>query len=70
MVAGIVNRMDFIFVSAPNVRRPEDLKGKRIAISQFGTASHHGVLLGLRRWDLEPAMSIEELWNGSIDLDS
>jgi NitT/TauT family transport system substrate-binding protein len=55
IVAGIVNRMDFLFVSGPGVRTPADLKGKRIAVSQFGTASHHAVLLALNRWGLDPA---------------
>jgi ABC-type nitrate/sulfonate/bicarbonate transport system substrate-binding protein len=54
IVAGIVNRMDFLFVSNPAVRKPEDLKGKRIAVSQFGSASHHAVLLALKRWHLDP----------------
>jgi ABC-type nitrate/sulfonate/bicarbonate transport system substrate-binding protein len=54
IVAGIVNRMDFLFVSGPAVRKPEDLKGKRVAVSQFGSASHHAVLLALKRWHLDP----------------
>ena len=54
IVAGIVNRMDFLFVSSPAVRKPEDLNGKRIAVSQFGSASHHAVLLALKRWHLDP----------------
>jgi NitT/TauT family transport system substrate-binding protein len=53
MFAGMVNKMNYILVGAPSVRRPEDLKGKRIGASQAGTASYHGVLLALKHWGLD-----------------
>jgi len=52
-VGGVVNKMNYIFVGAPNVRSPEDLKGKRIGISQIGTASYHAVVLALKQWKLD-----------------
>jgi ABC-type nitrate/sulfonate/bicarbonate transport system substrate-binding protein len=47
MIAGTVNKMNYVLVGAPSVKKPEDLKGKRIGAAQAGTASYHGVLLGL-----------------------
>ena len=52
-VAGVVNKMNYIFVGSPNVKSPEDLKGKRIGISQIGTASYHAVVLALKQWHLD-----------------
>jgi ABC-type nitrate/sulfonate/bicarbonate transport system substrate-binding protein len=52
-VAGVVNRMNYIFVGSPTVKTPEDLKGKRIGISQIGTASYHAVVLALKQWHLD-----------------
>ena len=52
-VAGVVNRMNYIFVGSPAVKTPEDLKGKRIGISQIGTASYHAVVLALKQWRLD-----------------
>jgi NitT/TauT family transport system substrate-binding protein len=52
-VAGVVNKMNYIFVGGHNVKRPEDLKGKRIGIAQIGTASYHGVVLALKQWQLD-----------------
>ena len=52
-VAGMVNRMNYIFVGSPSVKTPEDLKGKRIGTSQIGTASYHGVVLALKQWHLD-----------------
>ena len=52
-VAGMVNKMNYIFVGSPSVKSPEDLKGKRIGISQIGTASYHAVVLALKQWHLD-----------------
>ncbi len=52
-VAGVVNKMNYIFVGSPSVKGPEDLKGKRIGISQIGTASYHAVVLALKQWRLD-----------------
>lgn len=54
MIAGIVNKMNYILVGAPAVKKPDDLKGKRIGAAQAGTASYHAVLLGFRHWGLDP----------------
>jgi len=53
MFAGIVNKMNYILVTSPAIKRPEDLKGKRIGAAQAGTASYHAVLLGLKHWGLD-----------------
>ena len=50
MIAGVVNKMNYVLIGAPSVRKPEDLKGKRIGAAQAGTASYHAVLLGLKHW--------------------
>lgn len=52
-VGGVVNKMNYIFVGSPSVKTPEDLKGKRIGISQIGTASYHAVILALKQWKLD-----------------
>jgi NitT/TauT family transport system substrate-binding protein len=52
-VAGMVNKMNYIFVGSAQIKSPEDLKGKRIGTSQIGTASYHGVILALKQWHLD-----------------
>ena len=54
MIAGTVNKMNYVLIGAPTVKKPEDLKGKRIGAAQAGTASYHAVLLGLKHWGLDP----------------
>ncbi len=53
LIAGLVNRMNYILAGAPAVKRPEDLKTKRIAVSQFGTSSYHAVILALKHWKMD-----------------
>jgi NitT/TauT family transport system substrate-binding protein len=53
MIAGTVNKMNYVLIGAPTIKKPEDLKGKRIGAAQPGTASYHAVLLGLKHWGLE-----------------
>ena len=54
MIAGVVNKLNYILVGAPSVKRVEELKGKRIGAAQAGTASYHAVLLGLKHWGIDP----------------
>ena len=53
MIAGMVNKMNYIIASTAAVKKPEDLKGKRIGAAQAGTASYHAVLLSLKHWGLD-----------------
>ncbi len=53
MIAGTVNKMNYVLIGTPSMKKPEDLKGKRIGAAQAGTASYHAVLLGLKHWGLD-----------------
>ena len=53
LVGGMINKMNYILASAAGVRKPEDLKGKRIGIAQVGTASYHAILLAFKHWGLD-----------------
>ena len=37
-----------------DIKGPEELKGKKIGITRFGSASHLVILLALRRWGMRP----------------
>ena len=52
MLLSVQELLDDRLVVRPNIRTPEDLKGKRIAISRFGAASHMRVLNMLPRYGL------------------
>ncbi|MGZ9219118.1 MAG: ABC transporter substrate-binding protein [Candidatus Binatia bacterium] len=52
MIAGIQDQLDDRLVARPTVKSMEDLKGKRIGIFRFGSASHLRVLNILPRYGL------------------
>jgi NitT/TauT family transport system substrate-binding protein len=37
-----------------DIKSPEELKGKKVGITRFGSASHLVILLALRRWGMRP----------------
>jgi NitT/TauT family transport system substrate-binding protein len=41
-------------MSRPDIKTPAELKGKRIGITRFGSASHWVLQLILRKWDMRP----------------
>jgi NitT/TauT family transport system substrate-binding protein len=43
------NKLDYIFVSTPAIKKPADLKGKRIAISQLGASTDYIARIALRQ---------------------
>jgi ABC-type nitrate/sulfonate/bicarbonate transport system substrate-binding protein len=53
-IANFVQRLDYRFIGRPEIKRPEDLRGKRIAISGTGAVSHIVSLLALQKLGLDP----------------
>ncbi len=41
-------------MTRPDLKGPEDLRGKKIGITRFGSASHLALQLVLRRWGMRP----------------
>jgi ABC-type nitrate/sulfonate/bicarbonate transport system substrate-binding protein len=60
-----INRLEHIFVVRTNIAKPEDLKGKRIAVSRFGSASDITTRMVLRSWKLEPEKEVALLQTGN-----
>jgi NitT/TauT family transport system substrate-binding protein len=54
IIAGIVNMLAYTLVVNPEVKRPEDLRGKKLAISRFGSNSDYATRKILVKWGLTP----------------
>ena len=54
LISVYVNRFPFAFVVRNEIRTPEDLKGKRLAISRFGSSSDVTTRMLLRLFNLDP----------------
>lgn len=65
IVAVSINRIPQIFAARKNIEKPQDLKGKRIGISRFGSASDITTRLLLRFWQLDPEKDVQYVQSGN-----
>ncbi len=54
IIAGGINFIPNKLITRPEIKKPEDLKGKRIAISRFGSASDYATQLALEKLGVNP----------------
>jgi len=54
IVAGFNNRVTDDLIVRPNIKRPEDLRGKRFGVQSIGGGGWMGAMLGLESLGLEP----------------
>lgn len=54
MVATFSSRNTYDFIARPNIKRAEDLRGKKIVLTSIGGTTWMGVLLWLEHFGLEP----------------
>jgi NitT/TauT family transport system substrate-binding protein len=53
-VANFVQKLDYRFIGRPEIKKPEDLRGKRVAMSGPGSVSHVVALLAVQNLGLDP----------------
>ena len=58
LISVYVNRFPFAFVVRNDVKAPEDLKGKQVAISRFGSSSDFTTRMLLRHFNLDPEKDV------------
>jgi ABC-type nitrate/sulfonate/bicarbonate transport system substrate-binding protein len=63
-VGSAKNIMTQNIIAGGNLKRPEDLKGKRIAVSRIGSNSHYFTIQALRRYGMEPNRDYTFLQSG------
>jgi NitT/TauT family transport system substrate-binding protein len=54
-IAAAKNSLTHSILARPEIKRPEDLKGKTLGLTRIGSNSHYFVIQALRRYGLEPA---------------
>ena len=54
LIASSENAYNYSVVARPGTTRMEQLKGKRLGVSGFGSASHNASLILLKKFNLEP----------------
>jgi NitT/TauT family transport system substrate-binding protein len=63
-IAGVKNVMTQSIVAGPAIKRPEDLKGKKIGVSRIGGNTHYFTVQVARRHGLEPGRDFTFIQTG------
>lgn len=61
---GVKNVMTQSIVAGPELKRPEDLKGKQIGVSRIGSNTHYFTIQALRRSGMEPGRDFTFIQTG------
>ncbi|HEX2228550.1 MAG TPA: ABC transporter substrate-binding protein [Candidatus Binatia bacterium] len=64
IVMAAMNGSDHYLVTGPNIKRVEDLKGKRFGISSFGGTPHSEAIMILRKYGMNPDKDVTFLQIG------
>ncbi|HEY1269981.1 MAG TPA: ABC transporter substrate-binding protein [Candidatus Binatia bacterium] len=65
-IAGTMNRMVMKIMGAPQIKSAADLRGKRIAVTRYGTSTDFSARLFLKSWGLAPDKDTAILQMGSV----
>lgn len=63
-IAGVKNVMTQSIIAAPDIKRVEDLKGKKIAVSRVGGNTHYFAIQVLRRAGMDAAKDVTFIQTG------
>jgi ABC-type nitrate/sulfonate/bicarbonate transport system substrate-binding protein len=65
-VAGTLNRMIMKIMASPDIKTAADIRGKRIAVTRYGTSTDFAARLFLKNWNLSPEKDAAVLQVGSV----
>jgi NitT/TauT family transport system substrate-binding protein len=65
ILAALINKFVYSFVTPASITKPQDLKGKAVAISRFGSGSDFITRMALKSWGLEPVKDVTILQVGN-----
>jgi ABC-type nitrate/sulfonate/bicarbonate transport system substrate-binding protein len=63
-VGGVKNTMTQTLVAGGNIKKPEDVKGKKIGVSRIGSNTHYFSIQAMRRFNLEPGRDFSFVQTG------
>ena len=64
IIGGVVNVPSFYVIVDPAIKKPEDLKGKAIGITRYGSSTDFSVRFLIKKWGMEPDRDIKILQMG------
>ncbi|MGH7929691.1 MAG: ABC transporter substrate-binding protein [Candidatus Binatia bacterium] len=63
-VGGVKNTMTQTLVAGANIKKPEDVKGKKIGVSRIGSNTHYFSIQAMRRFNMEPGRDFSFVQTG------
>ena len=63
-IGGIKNVMTQSILAGGNIKRPEELKGKRVGVSRIGGNTHYFTIQALRRYNMDASKDISFIQTG------
>jgi len=63
-IGGVKNTMTQTLVAGGNIKRPEDLRGKKIGVSRIGGNSHYFTIQALRRYGMDATKDVQFIQTG------
>jgi NitT/TauT family transport system substrate-binding protein len=61
LVGGLLNILAYSMVVSPEIKKPEDLRGKKLTVSRFGSNSDYATRKILLKWGLRPDVDVAVL---------
>ena len=66
VLMSFVNTLDYTMFTVPSVKKPADLKDKKIGVARPGASDDYGARVVLKRWGLEPGRDVTILAVGGL----
>ena len=66
LTGAVGNRLDYVLITIPSIRRPEELKGKKIGVSQIGASSDFIARYAVQQLGLNPEKDVTILAAGGM----
>ena len=63
-IGGVKNILTHSILARPEIKRPEDLKGKRVAVGRFGGNTHYFTIQALKRFGMDASKDIQTIQTG------
>jgi ABC-type nitrate/sulfonate/bicarbonate transport system substrate-binding protein len=63
-IGGIKNFLTHSILGKPEIKRPGDLKGKRVAVGRFGGNTHYFTIQALKRFGMDASRDIQTIQTG------
>src|SRR5919109_859233 len=63
-IGGVKNTMTQTLVAGGNIKKPEDLKGKKIGVSRIGGNSHYFTIQAMRRFGMDASRDVQFIQTG------